>query len=273
MVRARRGPRMVALVGVAVALAIAAAACGASSATPQKIYITPSPGTVTPLPPGVTPEPTSTPPTITTFLVESTALDSRWKVTFKKPVVGGIGDEIAAQMNNAIGDKVNAFISAFTDSNLPEVAAGAGPSTLEGDYSIAADTSSMISLRFTVLTFVSGAAHPAGQPGSITFVVTSGTPVALSELFADQAKALSTVTSECQASLTKTLGADLTWDGKASSLDFFAKAWVITPNGLEFTFNQGDLASQAAGMPSATVAWSALKPALKAGGAASDFAG
>jgi len=264
---------MVALVGVAVALAVAAAACGASSATPQTIIVTPSPGPVTPLPPGVTPEPTATPPTITTFLVESTALDNRWKVTFKKPVVGGIADDLAAKINTAIGDKVNTFIKAFTDGNLPDVAAGAAPSTLEGDYSIAADTDSTISLRFTILTFVSGAAHPTGQPGSITFAVWSGAAVALSDLFSDQAKALSTVTAECQASLTKTLGADLTWDGKASSLDFFGKSWVITPNGLEFTFNQGDLASQAAGMPSATVPWSALKSVLKAGGPAADFAG
>lgn len=263
---------MVAIFGVVLASMVVAAACAGSAATPEVIYITPTPGEVTPLPPGVTPEPTAAPPTITTFLVESAALDSRWKVTFKKPVIGGVPDDAAAKMNNAITDKVNASIKAFTDGALPAVASGDGPSTLEGDYSIALDTAATISLRFTVLTYVTGAAHPAGQPSSITFVVSGGATAGLPDLFSDQAKALSTVSAQCKTSLTKTLGTDLTWDGKATSLDFFSKAWVITPAGLEFTFPQGELASQAAGMPSATVAWSTLKSVVKGSGPAGAFA-
>jgi Protein of unknown function (DUF3298) len=269
---AGHGPRVVAVIGFALVSLIAVAACGSAALTPETIIITPSPGPVTPLPPGVTPEPTAAPPTITTFLVDTTALDSRWKVTFKKPVIGGIPDAAATAMNNAITDKVNAFIKVFTDSGLPTVATGDGPSTLEGDYSIALNTAATISLRFTILTSVTGAAHPAGQPGSITFVVSSGAVANLPDLFSDQAKALATVTSECKAALTKLLAGDLTWDGKASSFDFFSKAWAITPTGLELTFPQGDLASQAAGMPSANVPWSKLKSVIKDSGPAGAFA-
>ena len=268
---AGRGPRMVAVFGLALASLVAAAACGVTNVTPGTTYITPSPGPVTPLPSGVTPEPTLAPPTITAFLVESAALDNRWKVTFKKPVIGGVPDAVAAKMNDAITAKVNELISAFTEGALPALASGDAPSTLEGDYAIAFNTATIVSLRFTVLTYVTGAAHPAGQPGSITFVVSSGATVGLTDLFSDQAKALSTVASQCKSELTKSLGADLTWDGKASSFDFFNKAWVITSPGLEFLFAQGDLASQAAGMPSATVPWSALKSVVKAAGPAGEF--
>ena len=86
----RRSRRRGFLATVAVFVAVASAGCGGNAATAQTIYITPTPGPVTPLPSGVTPEPTLAPPTITTFLVESTALDNRWKVTFKKPVIGGV---------------------------------------------------------------------------------------------------------------------------------------------------------------------------------------
>lgn len=268
---AGRGPRMVAVLGVALVSLMAAAACGGSAVTPRIVYITPPPGPITPRPSGVTPEPTLAPPTITTFLVESTALDNRWKATFKKPVIGGVSDALAGKMNDAITVKVNGLISAFTESGLPAVASGDGLSTLEGDYSIALNTAATVSLRFTVLTYVTGAAHPTGQPSSITFTVSSGATVGLTDLFSDQAKALSTVASQCKTELTKTLGADLTWDGKAPSFDFFAKAWVITPVGLEFVFAQGDLASQAAGMPSATVPWSSLKSVVNAGGPAGEF--
>ena len=271
MGRAGRGPRLVAVVGVALVSLMAAAACGGSSVTPKTIIITPAPGPITPRPSGVTPEPTLTPPTLTTYLVESTALDNRWKVTFKKPVIGGISDGVAAKINDAITAKVNGLISTFTDSGLPTVATGDGPSTLQGDYSIALNTAAIVSLRFTVLTDVTGAAHPVGRPGSLTVQVSSGATVGLTDLFSDQAKALSTVASQCKSQLAKTLGSDLTWDGKATSFDFFSKAWVITPGGLEFVFAQGDLASQAAGMPSATVPWSSLKPVVKAGGPAGEF--
>ena len=268
---AGRGPRMVAVFGLALASLVAAAACGVTNVTPGTTYITPSPGPVTPLPSGVTPEPTLAPPTITAFLVESTALDNRWKVTFKKPVIGGVPDAVASTMNDAITAKVNQLISAFTEGGLPALASGDGPSTLEGDYAIAFNTATIVSLHFTVLTSVTGAAHPSGQPGSITLLVSSGATVGLTDLFSDQAKALSTVASQCKSELTKSLGADLTWDGKASSFDFFSKAWVITSLGPEFVFAQGDLASQAAGMPSATVPWSALKSVVKASGPAGEF--
>lgn len=260
-----------ALVGVALASLMAAAACGGSAVTARIVIITPAPGPATPLPSGVTPEPTLAPPTITTFLVESNAPDNRWKVTLKKPVLGGISDAPAAKMNKAITDKVNGYISAFTGGGLPAVASGNGPSTFEGSYSIALNTATIVSLRFTVLTYVTGAAHPVGEPGSITFAVATGSTVGLADLFSDQAKALSTVASQCKSELTKALAGDLNWDGKASSLDFFNKAWTITPLGLEFTFAQGALASEASGMPSATVSWSSLKSVVKASGPAGEF--
>ncbi len=262
---------MVAVVGIALVSLMAAAACSVNTATPETTYITPMPGPVTPLPSGVTPEPTLAPPTITTFLVESTALDSRWKVTFKKPVIGGVPDAVAAKMNDAITAKVNGLISSFTEGGLPAVASSDGPSTLEGAYSIALNSATIVSLRFTVITHITGSAHPVGQPGSITLLGSTGVAVGLTDLFSDQAKALSTVTSQCKSQLTKALAGDLTWDGKAPSFDFFNKAWVITPLGLEFTFAQGALASGAAGMPSATVSWSALKSVIKSTGPAGEF--
>jgi hypothetical protein len=271
MASAGRGPRTIVLLVLAVASLLGAAACAAGKETPQIIYITPTPGT-TPLPSGVTPEPTTGPPTITTFLVESSAPDSRWKVTFKKPVVSGIADAAATKINDAITAKINGYISAFNGKGLPAVISGAGPSTLEGDYSIGLNSRTVISLRFTVLTYVSGAAHPAGQPGGITFSVSTGDSVALDGLFSDKGAALSKIAAACKSQLSSLLGSDLTWDGTASSFDFFAGAWVFTPAGLEFNFAQGVLASQAAGMPSATVPWSELKSLISTGSAAGEFA-
>jgi hypothetical protein len=268
---------------LAVVAALAAAGCGGSNATPAIIYITPTPAPATPtvvptpLPSGVTPAPTATPtpgpatPAIGSVVISSDAPDSRWKVTFKKPIVSGIPNPAMTKINDAITAKVNSLISGFTGSGLPAVQTGAGPSTLEGDFTIALDSPTLISLRFTVLTFVTGAAHPIGTPASINFVVSSGDTVALTSLFNDPTAALPVLSTQAHAALSADLGSDLTWAGPATAMSFFDKAWALTPAGLEFSWAQGDLASMAAGAPSATLAWSAIKTLIKPGSAAGEF--
>jgi hypothetical protein len=269
---------------LAVVAALAAAGCGGSNATPPIIYITPTPGPATPtpapttpLPSGVTPAPTATPtpgpatPVIGSVVISSDAPDGRWKVTFKKPIVSGIPAPAATKINDAITAKVNSLISGFTGSGLPAVQSGDGPSTLEGDFTTALDSPRLISLRFTVVTFATGAAHPVGTPSSINFVVSSGDTVALTSLFNDPTAALPVLSTQAHAALSADLGADLTWAGPATAMSFFDKAWAMTPAGLEFSWAQGDLASMAAGTPSATLAWTAIKTLIKPSSAAGEF--
>jgi hypothetical protein len=277
----RRGARRSLLVCVAAVAALAAGGCAGSSATPQTIFVTPTPGPATPLSSGGTPGPTAgtpaptagpTTPVIDSVVIDSTAPDSRWKVTFKKPVVSGIPEAAATKINDAITVEVNGFITAFTRGGLPAVASGVGPSTLEGDYTIALDSPTLLSLRFTLLTYVTGSAHPVGAPGSINFVVSSGATINLADIFTDPTAALTTLSTKVHAALATSLGSDLTWAGPATSMSFFEKAWAMTPAGLEFAWPQGDLASMAAGMPSATLAWSAIKTIIKPTSPAGEFA-
>jgi hypothetical protein len=268
-----RRARVGALACVAVAAALVAGACSGSTATPQIIYLTPPPGPVTPLPSGVTPAPSIALPTpiIDSVILSSNAPDNRWAVTFKKPVVSGISDAAMTKINDAIAAKVNDLIGAFTKQDLPAVASGDTQSTLEGDFSIALDTPRLISLRFTVLTYVTGAAHPEGQPSSINLVVADGSTINLTDLLTDQAAALTSFAGQAHSALEATLGTDLNWSGTAKSLTFFDKAWVMTIDGLEFTWGQGELASEAAGMPTATLPWAGIKPLIKPASPAGEF--
>jgi hypothetical protein len=265
MVNARR-MRSGSLAGLVMIAAVLAAGCAGSSQTPQIIYITPAPGT---LAPGASPTPTPAPPTIDSTIVSQTAPDSRWTVVFKKPVV--LGTAADTKVNDAIGTKVNGYISAFTSGNLPAVAGGMGPSTLDGNFTIATNNSNVVSLRFTILTYTSGAASAASQAGSINILVSTGATIALADLFTDPAQALPVLTARTKAALAGSLGADLQWPSGAIAMPFFEKAWTMTQNGLEFTFSQGEVASQAAGTPNATVGWSDLKSLLKPKGPAASF--
>jgi hypothetical protein len=246
-------------------VAILAAGCTGGSATPQTIYITPSPAPVTPLPSGVTPAPTAVlvVPAIDSVVIASDAPDSRWKVTFKKPVISGVSAAAATKMNDAITAQINGYISAFTGSGLPSVGSGAGPSTLDGDFTIALDSPTVISLRFTQQTYVSGSDHTMGTPGSANFVVSTGAAINLADLFVDPTAALPTLSSKAHSALFASLGSELTWAGPATAISFFSKAWAMTQTGLEFNWAQGQVASAASGMPSATLPWSGIKALIK----------
>jgi hypothetical protein len=263
-----RGMRSVVLASVAAFLVMAAAGCGGSSATPQVIFISPPPGT---LAPGATPTPSPPPPAITGEIISTTAPDSRWTVTFKKPVIGGVSPAVATKMNAAITAKVNGYISAFTSRALPAAGSGSGPSTLDGNYTIALNSSTLVSLRLSVLTEVTGEST-VGEAGSINFAVSTGATIALSDVFTNPAAALSTITTKTRASLSGALGSDLAWPGGTVPMSFFDKAWTFTRPGLEFMWSQGAIASASAGMPSAVVAWADIKAAINPKGPAAEFA-
>jgi hypothetical protein len=266
---ARSKHEFAALACLVVLAPLALSGCIFSTATPPIVYITPPPGQAT-LAPGATATPGPATPTITDLLVSSSAADGSWTVTFHQPVVSGIDTALADTMNNTIAARVNSYIADFTGLGLPAVAPGDGPSTLEGAYSIGYNSSSLLSLRFTRLVYVSGAAHPAGTPGSITIDVATGNEFQLTDLFTDANAALAILQTKAQESLSSQLGSELSWPA-GPDITFFQKAWVCTTAGLEFTWPQGDLASMAAGMPSATIAWSDLASVVRPEGPAGLF--
>jgi hypothetical protein len=270
-----RSRRPVTLAGAAIVLLLATAGCAKSNKTPEIIFITPAPGTGSPggtLPGGsVVAIETASAPTITSILISTSDPGGKWTVTFKKPVVTGVSDSIAGPMNDAITSQVNDDISQFTGSDLPTVAKDQSPSTLEGNFATAYASGAILSLRFSIVTFVSGGAHPTSQAGSINLAVGSGRTIALQDLFADPTAAAAALAPRVHDMLANQLGDALIWDGKASSLDFFATGWVFTADGLQFNWNQGDIATEAAGRPSAVVAWSDLKALLKPDGPAASF--
>ena len=269
----RRSMRRGVLAAVAVFVAVASAGCAGSSATPPIIYITPAPRT---LGPGETPTPGPPPPAITNAIVSPTAPDSRWTVVFKMPVIGGVSASTAKKMNDAITARVNAYVSAFTSRPLPAVQSGGKPSTLEGNYTIALNSSTLVSLRFSVLTQVAGAAATlgeaptVGEAGSINFTVSTGATIDLSDVFTSAAAALPIITAKTKDSLSRQLGSALSWPAGSLPMSFFDKAWAFTKDGLEFTWSQGAIASANAGPPSAVVAWADIKSVIKVDGPAGE---
>ena len=261
-----RRTRWGALSGIAMVVALAVAGCASGSATPGESEVAPAP--VTAGPGGAdTGGPT---PTVDSIVISSSAPDNSWSVTFKKPLVSGVSDALATTINDAISAKVNGYIQDFTEGKRPEVTSGSPPSTLEGDFTIALTSPSIVSFRFTLVTHVSGGAPLVFDGGSISIWVYTGATISLTDIFTDQKAALPKLSSQAHAALAASLGKSLTWSGSATSISFFDN-WAITKAGLEFTWAQGKIAGSEAGSPSVTLPWSSIKSLIKTSGPAGQF--
>ncbi len=270
-----RMPSLGRLAGLAAAVALVAVACGGATLTPEIIYVTPTPSTSdASTTPEITPDgsvsatPAGAAPTVSSTTITQAAPDGRWTATFEKPVVGGV--PTGAAMSASITTKVDAYISSFTGSGLPVVAPPAGPSTLEGTFTVAYVSPQLLSLRFSVTTYISGGAHPVTEVGSINFDVATGTVFQLESLFASSAAALPVLTTKAHAALAAALGADLFWPATITMADF-GHAWVFTAAGLELAWDQGEMAPMASGPVSLVVPWAGLAPVIANPGPAAGF--
>ena len=173
-------------------------------------------------------------------------------------------------MNDAIKTKVNGFISDFTGLGLPPVSVGDEASYLDGQYSVAFNSPTLLSLRFLAEEYVTGGAHPVDYVASLNYVVSTGAVIHLADIFTSSAAALPVLRTQAQTRLTADMGDDLMWPA-SPPMSFFEKCWVFTSAGLEFTWNQGEVASMAAGAVSVTITWPALHSVVKPSGPAGEF--
>ncbi len=255
-----RSARLGALGVIAACVSLLVAACGSSGGAPtasSAATLTPAPATATPVP--ATPTPAPVTPTISPVTYSSAAPDGSWTITFVKPQVSGVPS--AAAMNTAIDARVNGLINAFVGPGLPPVSPGDGPSTLDGKYTVAYLSPSIVSLRFEVDTYFTGAAGVDRKLGSINFTVSTGVAIGLPDLFTTPTAAVLVLSTQCQTRLAADLGADLFWPA-SPTMATFQTAWVFTAPGLEFGWNKYDVAPGALGTPHCTIPWT--EPTLTA---------
>ena len=297
-----RTPRLTALLACAAVLAVASA-CGNSAPTRQVIYVIDSraPGTALPPPqdtfaeptaedtatPTDTPSakpsgstatasPTAVPNTagITTTVVTGSGTSTQcgaWKISFKKPVVAGVTG--ATAINTSITAKVQAYIDAFK-AQLSQ-GGGAGPCTLDGQFTTGTNSKTILSLGLTVAEYLGGASSTT-LVGCLNYGVADGAPIALADLFTTAAAGAGVLSTQSRVQLKALLGssADVNWMNKGTTADManFATSWVIFATGLQITFPPLQVASAAEGTPKIVIPWAALKSVLKSNGPAAPYA-
>jgi hypothetical protein len=195
-----------------------------------------------------------------------------WHITYKKPVVSGVSG--AGPINTAISAKVTGYINDFK-GQLP-LGGGAGPCSLEGNYSIGMNSSTLLSIRFSMVEALGGASVGT-TAGSLDFGVADGATIALASLFTGDAAGASALSTQTRTLLLAKLGPDgvdssYIDPGTTPVMSNFDKAWVFTTAGLEITFAEVQVAPAVEGTPAVTIPWASIKGVLKANGPAGQFA-
>jgi hypothetical protein len=166
------------------------------------------------------------------------------------PKVAGGGGAAATAINADLAAAAASIVADWRKELDPAPAMPENPDDLTGDFTVAQQTDSVVSLRLAITTMFSGAAHPSAFVRTFTFNVESGRAYVLDDLFQPGAAYLPALASEARALVKAQLGDDATFleEGTKPTADNYA-TWAVVPGGLEITFQEYQVAPHAAGLP------------------------
>jgi hypothetical protein len=160
-------------------------------------------------------------------------------------LVEGMADEFRERMAQTDGD--------------PALRSNA--SSLQIDYEVGLASARLISVRLEVDEYVVGAAHPRHETVSFTFDLQAGRRLALSDLFTEGSDHLGVISNYCVEALSERpdLG-DPDWirRGAAPTADNY-RTWVVTPEGIEVTFQTYQVAPYVEGPQTVVVPYREIR--------------
>lgn len=190
-------------------------------------------------------------------------------------LTGPLDPAVLATVDAALEDGAAADLAAFEASSSPPIDEAMSPDDLAADFSVALLTPHLLSLRVLVSTYRSGAAHPGTALETWSFDLGTGRRLTLAELFSPGVGYLDAIATEARRALldrSASEGSSRQWvkEGTQPNEANYS-GWAMTPDGLEITFGQYQVAPYAEGMPVVVIGWSRLAGLLDPAGPAAVF--
>lgn len=193
------------------------------------------------------------------------------------PVLGGMASgQIQGNINAAISKAVTGYVSSFqtrlegqsTTTLPPGVGNGVTQSQISGSFIKELVDPRYVSFKFLITTYAAGAASPTTEAACLTFDLSNGQLLTLSDLFSGSSY-LPALSSMAKTAVSTKLGQagdqNLINGGTQPNAGNFSN-WNLTANGLELTFSQGLVAAAAAGVVSVVLPYSGLSKLAKSPG-------
>jgi hypothetical protein len=191
------------------------------------------------------------------------------------PIVSGIPPEAADGINSWIGDEILGMVAGFKS----EIAAieppydPAVPSEMRVGYDASAITPRLLTLRFDVWLYYTGAAHGLSSIITMNFDPQTGMLYGLEDILVPGT--FGAVAGMVEQALTDEL-----YGGNAAEAagwipvldEFVLNGWAVTPDGLAFSFDQYEVGFGAMGSPTVVIPWADLAAVVDPAGPAGEFA-
>jgi hypothetical protein len=202
------------------------------------------------------------------------ATGATWMVRTPR-LMGPLDPAVLETIDAALATGVEDDLAAFEAGSSAPIDEAMSPDDFVEDFSVALLAPHLVSLRMLVSTYWSGAAHPGAALETWTFDLGTGQRLALADLFSPGVGYLDIIATEARRTLLDRYATDRSarqWvkDGTRPKEANYS-GWALTPDGLEITFGQYQVAPYVAGMPVVVIGWSRLAGVLDPAGPAAMF--
>ncbi|HTP02081.1 MAG TPA: RsiV family protein [Anaerolineales bacterium] len=197
---------------------------------------------------------------------------SAYKITAEVPVLVGKQDARINAFNALMLATVRSAADNFKQqvANLP-AAPDAQTSTFDLRYNLVSPPGNILSLKFDIQTFLSGAAHPGTISRTVSFDLQEGRQLSLADLFASDVDFLTPISEYCIAELGNR---DIGFEGfelGATADPGNYRNWNITSDGLMITFDEYQVAPYAAGPQTVVIPFRDLAQLIRPDGALAPY--
>lgn len=176
-------------------------------------------------------------------------------------------DNFNQQVDSMLKEDIALFTQKVKDNQ--SVQATLEKSAIKNDLNVDFDTSivntgknPIISIRFTMQTYIAGMAHPAHYHRVLNYDLYNGQSLELTDLFQPDSDYLTVISDYTKNALSKRLkDKSMIATGTAPNKENF-KNWNINPHGLLITFDETQVAPYIYGTQSVIIPYSALKSVI-----------
>jgi hypothetical protein len=188
------------------------------------------------------------------------------------PALQDSDDPRVMNFNNEMTQLTQEEIAKFMD-NVVQVqpSPGASGSFYDQQYKLFSPPGNLISLKFVIMIYIQGAAHPGTHMRTVTYDLEAGVDVKMSQLFLTGSDYLDRIANYCISQLlTRGIGFEATSSGAQPLTENYGN-WNITQEGLLITFDEYQVAAYAAGPQEVIVPYSELQSVIDAHGPLEGF--
>lgn len=222
--------------------------------------------------PTFTPIPLASVVSLVSKLTEENGKSPDYTIKAQTPFLQNSEDMRVVNFNNEMALLTQEEIASFRD-NVAQITPlpGSAGSFYDQQYKVLSPPGNLLSLKFQIMIYIQGAAHPGTHMRTITYDLEAGTDVRLPQLFLPGSDYLEKIANYCIAQLsTRDIGFEASSSGAQPLPENYGN-WNITPDGLLITFDEYQVAAYAAGPQEVIVPYPELQSVIDSQGPLAGF--